>query len=81
MSEQPEALRLAAELEKDRWHISGVTAQQSADELRKLHDEIERLRAEVERLREGRDALMAEIEMLRERVGNILDPNDYGKGI
>lgn len=47
MNEQPESLRLADELEKDRWHISGVTAQQSADELRRLHEEVERLRSEL----------------------------------
>ena len=37
MSEQPEALRLADALEVDKWHISGVTAQSAADELRRLH--------------------------------------------
>jgi ATP phosphoribosyltransferase regulatory subunit HisZ len=35
---QPEALRLADELEKDRWHITGVTAQEASEELRRLHD-------------------------------------------
>lgn len=37
MSNQPEALRLADALEADKWHISGVTAQSGADELRRLH--------------------------------------------
>lgn len=35
---QPNALRLADALEVDKWHISGVTAQMSADELRRLHN-------------------------------------------
>jgi len=39
MSDQPEALRLADALEVDKWHISGVTAQSAADELRRLHAE------------------------------------------
>jgi hypothetical protein len=38
MNEQPTALRLADALEVDKWHISGVTAQSAADELRRLHD-------------------------------------------
>lgn len=38
MNEQPTALRLADALEVDKWHISGVTAQSAADELRRLHE-------------------------------------------
>jgi hypothetical protein len=34
---QPEALRLADELEKDRWQITGVTAHEASEELRRLH--------------------------------------------
>ena len=79
VSEQPEALRLADALENDRWHISGVTAQRAADELRRLHAEVERLRydheTEVERLTSERDAfielnerLTADLEALRARV-------------
>ena len=49
--------------------------------LRVVAAERDALRAEVERLRNGRSILLAEIEMLRERIGNIIDPNDYGKGI
>jgi hypothetical protein len=45
MSNQPEALRLADALEVDKWHISGVTAQSAADELRRLHAEVSRLQA------------------------------------
>ena len=37
MDTQPEALRLADALEVDKWHISAVTAQSAADELRRLH--------------------------------------------
>jgi hypothetical protein len=37
MTTQPEALYLADVLEVDKWHISGVTAQSAADELRRLH--------------------------------------------
>jgi hypothetical protein len=36
MSEKHEALRLADALEVDKWHISGVTAQSAAEELRRL---------------------------------------------
>lgn len=35
---RPEALRLADELEKDRWHITGVTAHEASEELRRLYD-------------------------------------------
>lgn len=38
MTEQPEALHIADALEVDKWHISGVTAQAGADELRRLHE-------------------------------------------
>jgi hypothetical protein len=37
MTEKSEALRLADALEVDKWHISGVTAQSAAEELRRLH--------------------------------------------
>ena len=37
MNEQSTALRLADALEVDKWHISGVTAQSAAEELRRLH--------------------------------------------
>ena len=40
---EPTALRLADALEVDKWHISGVTAQSAADELRRLSAENERL--------------------------------------
>ena len=46
-----------------------------------IRERAEKAEAEVERLRNGRSILLAEIEMLRERIGNIIDPNDYGKGI
>jgi len=50
MTTQSEALQLADALEMDKWHISGVTAQSAAEELRRLHAENEDLRrcAEVE---------------------------------
>ena len=50
MSEQPEALRLADALEVDKWHISGVTAQSAADELRRLHAVNQELGAALRRL-------------------------------
>jgi hypothetical protein len=37
MATQTKALGLADALEVDKWHISGVTAQSAADELRRLH--------------------------------------------
>ena len=39
MSAQPEALRLADELERDKWHVPAVVMQAAADELRRLHAE------------------------------------------
>ena len=33
----PEALRLADELERDKWHVPAVVMQAAADELRRLH--------------------------------------------
>ena len=36
---QPEALRLADELERDKWHVPAVVMQAAADELRRLHAE------------------------------------------
>ena len=44
MSTQPEALRLADELERDKWHVPAVVMQASADELRRLHADAERYR-------------------------------------
>ncbi len=37
MSTQPEALRLADALERDKWHVPAVVMQAAADELRRLH--------------------------------------------
>ena len=37
MTQQPEALRLANELERDKWHVPAVVMQAAADELRRLH--------------------------------------------
>lgn len=74
-STMPNARAEKAEAEYAR--IAGDYSEE-ASYLRKRAEQAE---AEVERLMEGRAALMAEIEMLRERIGNILDPNDYGKGI
>ena len=45
MSDQPEALRLADELEVRGF--LGTTAWEAAVELRRLHGEVERLRAEL----------------------------------
>ena len=43
MTDHPEALRLAQEMEfTDKWHISGVTIQRAVDLLREQHAEIER---------------------------------------
>ena len=43
MSAQPEALRLADGLERDKWHVPAVVMQAAADELRRLHAENKRL--------------------------------------
>lgn len=44
MTQQPEALRLADELERDKWHVPAVVMQAAADELRRLHADAERYR-------------------------------------
>ena len=65
-TKQPEALRLADELEKC-WADPGLQIR-SAAELRRLHAEIETLRA-------GYDAARLEIESLREREQLARDVN------
>jgi hypothetical protein len=67
MNTRPQALRLADALEMDKWHITGVTAQQAADELRRLHNEIlvyhdDRLKLsnEVDRLKAAQPAPVQE---------------------
>ncbi len=69
MSAQPEALRLADELERDKWHVSAVTMQVAADELRRLHEQNERLRIVAEMstlLLDQRDALLVLLRELAE---------------
>ena len=60
-SKQPDALRLADELERDKWHVPGVVLQAAADELRRLH-------AENTALQSGYDAAMMEIASLQSRL-------------
>ena len=50
-SKQPEALRLADELERDKWHGPAVVMQAAADELRRLDSENEALQSELLELR------------------------------
>lgn len=64
MSDKPEALRLADALEVDKWHISGVTAQSAADELRRLHavnqeltENLEKKSSAIQRIWKERDEL------------------------
>lgn len=59
-TKQPEALRLADELEREKWHVPAVVMQASAEELRRLH-------AENTTLQHGYDAARLEIESLRVR--------------
>ena len=60
-SKQPEALRLADELERDKWHGPAVVMQAAADELRRLH-------AENTALQSGYDAARLEIASLQAEV-------------
>ena len=55
MSAQPEALRLADELERDKWHVPAVVMQAAADELRRLHAQ--------------RDALLEVLKKMRIKYG------------
>ena len=63
---KPEALRLADELERDKWHVPAVVMQAAADELRRLHELLEAeqtlqqrvIYPELQRLRTQRDALL-----------------------
>lgn len=56
MSTQPEALRLADELERDKWHVPAVVMQAAADELRRLHAQ--------------RDALLEALKLARSIIGH-----------
>ena len=68
---QPEALRLADELERDKWHVPAVVMQVAADELRRLHEAHdwqykmagERLRR-IENLEAQRDALLEALKFV-----------------
>ena len=43
----PEALRLAAELEREKWHVPAVVMQAAAEELRRLHAYCQELESQV----------------------------------
>lgn len=58
---QPEALRLADELERDKWHVPAVVMQAAADELRRLYAENAQLREQNTAL----DAACAKLEAVR----------------
>lgn len=58
---QPEALRLADELERDKWYVPAVVMQAAADELRRLHAENAQLREQNTAL----DAACAKLEAVR----------------
>lgn len=66
---QPEALRLADALEKDKWHITGVDAGNAADELRTQHATITALQARIAELE--RDVVR--LKGLRELCGYVFD--------
>ena len=70
--DKPDALQLADELERDKWHVPAVVMQAAADELRRQHGEIksmqaERLRSERRLLdvKAQRDALLEQRDELR----------------
>lgn len=73
---QPEALRLADELERDKWHVPAVVMQVAADELRRLHEAHdwqykmagERLRR-IENLEAQRDAIQQVVDEQAEDEG------------
>lgn len=72
-SKQPDALRLADELERDKWYVSAVVMQDAADELRRLH-------AENTALQSGYDAARLEIASLQAEVAKYretLNPSTY----
>lgn len=63
MSKQPEALRIADELD-DAWHhgVGGQEVLRAADELRRLHEENEYLVKTAANLLDQRDARIAELK-------------------
>ena len=72
---QPEALRLADELERDKWHVPAVVMQAAADELRGLHAEraaadgvINDLVAKVRELQEANEAFGKRQEWWNEKM-------------
>jgi hypothetical protein len=68
MTTQPEALRLADALEVDKWHITGVTAQESANELRRLHEVNQELLEALSNLMAGAVAMGWNIERARAAI-------------
>ena len=84
-----EVERLRAELDEIASVLPGVAymdppdggSPSIAEQVGRMRADLDRTAAEVERLRNGRAILMEEIEMLRERVGNAIDSNDYRSGI
>lgn len=62
----PLAMTLADALEKDKWHVSGVTLQEAADELRRLHAENEA--AHAVGIRQERELMECEARIARSGV-------------
>ena len=69
MSVEPEALRVARQLEQYKWHIIIGDATRAARLLREQHAEIEQLRADAERYRE-----------LASRANKVIAYDRYGNG-
>ena len=73
---QPEALRLADALEKDKWHITAVTAHDAAAELRRLYADNEKKSEAIQRLWKERDELRVQRDELLEALHLIADVGD-----
>jgi hypothetical protein len=86
---QPEPLRLADQLERDKWHVPAVVMQAAADELRWLHASCEdyarhkqrqdqrvlELADSVLKLTAQRDALL---EALKDALFHVANQGDVG---
>ena len=84
MATQPEALLLADELERDKWHVPAVVMQAAADELRRLlaenkllHERHHDDNVEYTRVLEQRDALLRALERLLQNA-DVRDAADAG---
>ena len=71
--DKPDALQLADELERDKWHVPAVVMQAAADELRRQHGEIKSMQAERLRSERRLSAVEAQRDALLEALQDLCD--------